>query len=55
MYNMRQQSINSGARIETKTVDKVDLSSSPFKVYVGGEIFEAKSLIIATGATAKRM
>ncbi|HOG15289.1 MAG TPA: thioredoxin-disulfide reductase [Candidatus Absconditabacterales bacterium] len=55
MHNMRKQSINSGARIETKTVDKVDLSASPFKIYVGGEMFEAKTVIIATGATAKRM
>jgi hypothetical protein len=31
---MRKQSINSWARIETKTVDKVDLSASPFKIYV---------------------
>ncbi len=55
MQNMRQQSINSWTRIETKTVDKVDLSQSPFKVYVWNEILETKSLIIATGATAKRM
>ncbi|HRX63630.1 MAG TPA: thioredoxin-disulfide reductase [Candidatus Absconditabacterales bacterium] len=55
MNNMRQQSINSGTRIETKTVDKVDLSSSPFKVFVGEDTIEAKTLIIATGATAKRM
>jgi thioredoxin reductase len=31
---MRQQAIKFGARIETKTVDKVDLSSQPFKVFV---------------------
>lgn len=55
MHNMRQQSINSGTRIETKTVDKVDLTTNPFKVYVWENVFEAKSLIIATGATAKRM
>lgn len=55
MHNMRKQSINSWARIETKTVDKVDLSASPFKIYVWWEMFEAKTVIIATGATAKRM
>ncbi len=55
MNNMRQQSINSGTRIETKTVDKVDLSSSPFKVFVWEDTIEAKTLIIATWATAKRM
>ena len=55
MSDMRQQSINSGTRIETKTVDKVDLSSQPFKVIVWNDVIEAKSLIIATWATAKRM
>lgn len=55
MMNMRQQAINAGTRIETLTVDKVDLNSSPFKVEAGGKIYEAKSLIIATGAIARRM
>lgn len=55
MNRMRQQSINSWTRVETKTVDKVDLSSSPFKVYVGSNVLETKSIIISTWATAKRM
>lgn len=55
MMNMRQQSINRWVRIETKTVDKVDFQSQPFKIFVGNEIIEAKTVIIATGATAKRM
>lgn len=52
---MRQQSLNAGAAIQTKTVDSVDLSTRPFKVQVGKDEFTAESLIIATGATAKRM
>jgi len=55
MMNMRQQSINSGVRIETKTVDKVDLSARPFKVFVWKDVLMAESLIISTGAIAKRM
>lgn len=55
MMQMRQQSLNAWAEIITKTVDFVDLSSSPFKVTVGNEEFTADSLIVATGATAKRM
>lgn len=57
MNNMRQQSINSGTRIETKTISKVDLSQRPFKVRADGETEQryAKTLIIATGAVAKRM
>ena len=55
MMQMRQQSLNAWAEIITKTVDSVYLSSSPFKVTVENEEFTADSLIIATGATAKRM
>ncbi|MCK5580839.1 MAG: FAD-dependent oxidoreductase, partial [Candidatus Omnitrophica bacterium] len=55
MMRMRRQSVNSGTRIQTKTVDKVVLSSKPFKIFVGSEEFQTKSLIIATGATAKRL
>lgn len=55
MQNMREQSEKSGTIIETKTIDKVDFSSRPFKIYSGEEVWETKSVIIATGATAKRM
>jgi thioredoxin reductase (NADPH) len=55
MEKMRTQSLHCGARIATETVDKVDLSQRPFKVWAGGQEYQAKSLIIATGATAKRM
>ncbi|MBS8122209.1 thioredoxin-disulfide reductase [Candidatus Vampirococcus lugosii] len=55
MEKMREQSLNSGVKIETKTVDKVDLSSSPFAVYVGDDVYKTKSLIISTGAIAKRL
>lgn len=55
MDKMRQQSINCGTRIETKTVDKVDLSCRPFKVFVGDEIHLTHSVIISTGSIAKRM
>eukprot|EP01047_Picozoa_sp_COSAG01_P000382 COSAG01_NODE_7_length_54400_cov_1218.054935_6_plen_319_part_00 len=55
MMNMREQSINCDARILTKTVDTVDLSQAPFSVTVGADTYFAKTLIISTGATAKRM
>lgn len=55
MMNMRQQSLSVWTRIETKTVDKVDLSQRPFKVFVWNEVIETKSIIIATWATAKRL
>lgn len=55
MWNMKQQSLNVGARVETKTIDKVDFSSQPLKLFSGNETIEAKSVIIATWATAKRL
>lgn len=55
MDNMRKQSIHNGTRIVTKTVDKVDLSVRPFKVFVGADTYETHSIIIATGATAKKL
>jgi thioredoxin reductase (NADPH) len=55
MDRMRAQSIESGTTIITKTVDKVDLSTQPFKVFVGNDIYETQSIIIATGATAKKL
>lgn len=55
MDHMRAQSLNCGARIETKTIEKADLSQRPFKVFVEGKEFQTKTIIIATGATAKRL
>ncbi len=55
MQRMREQSEHCGTRIETKTVDRVDLSTKPFKVIVGDREILTKTVIIATGATAKRM
>ena len=35
------------------TVDKVDLSERPFKVYVGDDVYLTETLIISTGASAQ--
>ena len=55
MEKMRAQSVHCGARVLTDTVDSVLLSKRPFSVVSGGKEFQTKALIIATGATAKRM
>ncbi|MDD7984169.1 thioredoxin-disulfide reductase [Lentisphaera marina] len=55
MMNMREQSMRYGTEILTETVDKIDVSSRPFKVEANGVEYEAGSIIIATGATAKRL
>ena len=55
MYKMREQSANAGTEILTKTVSKIDLSSKPFKTYYQDTCIESDVVIIATGATAKRL
>jgi thioredoxin reductase (NADPH) len=50
----RAQSERFGTRIFTETVNKVDLSRRPFRYSTDDQEGEAKALIIATGATAKR-
>lgn len=55
MELMRKQSQRYGCRIETKTVDRLDLSSYPFTVFSDDSSVKANSIIVATGATAKRM
>ncbi len=54
MDAMREQAIRVGTTVELNFVENVDLSQRPFKLTLdsGDEVF-AKSLIIATGASAK--
>ncbi len=49
----RKQAQRFGAETYFKNVDKINLNNSPFELTVGNEIYKAKSVIIATGATAK--
>jgi thioredoxin reductase (NADPH) len=55
MDKMREQSLRFGTRIETEDVTAVDLSTRPFKVTASERTAEAKAIIVATGATAKRL
>ena len=50
----RAQSERFGTRIFTETVNQVDLSRRPFRYKTDEQEGEARALIIATGATAKR-
>lgn len=50
----RAQSARFGTVIHTETVNKVDLSQRPFRYETDERKGEALSIIIATGATAKR-
>jgi len=51
MDQMRKQAERFGAKFLFQDATAVDFSSKPFKVKVGNQIFEAKSIIIATGAS----
>ncbi len=53
METFRKQAERFGTRIISSDVSRVDLSQRPFKVWVGGDLFEAESLVIATGASAR--
>ncbi|KAJ3289915.1 thioredoxin reductase [Rhizoclosmatium globosum] len=60
MDQMRKQSIKFGTTVITETIAKVDFSQRPFKLWREGyendaDVIYADSIVIATGATAKRM
>jgi thioredoxin reductase (NADPH) len=56
MDRLRSQSLNHGTIIVTETIASVDLSQRPFKITaLDGSHYYSKALIIATGATAKRL
>ena len=51
----RQQSLRFGTRILTETVETVDLSRRPFRVTASSGETLTETLIVATGATARRL
>jgi thioredoxin reductase (NADPH) len=53
MEQMRKQAERFGAELLFENATSVDLNSKPFKVTVGNTVHEAKSVIIAAGASAK--
>ena len=55
MNRMRQQAERFGAKIILDDVASVNFSSRPFKASVGEKSYEAKSVITATGASAKML
>lgn len=55
MDRCRQQSVRFGTEIFTETVSKVDFSTRPFRVFTDTRTVEADSVIVATGAVAKRL
>ncbi len=53
--HMRSQAERFGTRIKDEAVTAVDFSAQPFKVTTPSGTYAAKSVIIATGASAKRI
>lgn len=49
----RKQAERFGTRFITKNVTKVDFSARPFKVWVEKDLYQAQTVIISTGASAK--
>jgi len=53
MDTMRKQAERFGAEMILEDAIAVDFSSKPFTVTVGSKVYQGKSIIIATGASAK--
>lgn len=49
----RQQAERFQTRFVSKNVTKVDFSSRPFKIWVDNDLYQSKTVIISTGASAK--
>ena len=52
--NMRKQATKFGTEFKSGTITEVDLSQRPFKITAGKDVYEAKTLIVAAGASARR-
>jgi thioredoxin reductase (NADPH) len=55
MAEFRRQSERFGTEFVTDDVTKVDFSERPFRVWVGDTEYRARSVIIATGASARQL
>ncbi|APT83730.1 thioredoxin-disulfide reductase [Corynebacterium ammoniagenes] len=55
MEEMRAQATRFGADLRMEIVDKVELEGDIKKIHVGDEVFEARSVILATGAAPRHL
>src|SRR6201992_307379 len=51
--NMRKQATKFGTEFKAGTITEVDLTQRPFKIIAGKDTYEAKTLIVAAGASAR--
>lgn len=55
VLKLKAQAEKFGTRVVEETVTAVDFSARPYKVMVGGKTYETETVIIATGASARRL
>ena len=55
MAQFRAQAARFGTEFLTDDVTSVDFSERPFKIYVGEDVHLARTVIVATGATARQL
>lgn len=55
MDNMRNHAIERGVRIISANVDRVERGPSGFVITVGKTCYETKTVVVATGASARRL
>ena len=55
MAEFRAQAARFGAEFVTDDVTRVDFTERPFKVYVGDDEYTSRTVIVATGATARQL
>ncbi|HEV8688581.1 MAG TPA: thioredoxin-disulfide reductase [Gaiellaceae bacterium] len=55
MADFRRQAERFGAEFITDDVTKVDFSERPFRVWIGDDEYRARSVIVATGASARTL
>src|SRR5919106_600318 len=55
MMKFREQAERFGAEFVTADADRIDLSASPFGVWVGNDEYRADALVLSTGASARML
>src|SRR5919108_1218604 len=55
MDEFRTQAARFGAEFVTDDVTRVDFSERPFRVWVGDDLYTAEAVVVATGASARKL
>jgi thioredoxin reductase (NADPH) len=55
MADFRRQAERFGGEFVTDDVTKVDLTERPFRVWIGDDEYRARTVVVATGATARQL